>query len=138
MAYNTGPYYQTAMGGANFNPYNNYQTTVPIPQMNNQPSPQNQQSAGSIMTVFVHSEDEVIGYPVAAGVTVLLISFELGKFWLKSTSTSGVPQALRIFPFTEETPKQETTVNGVSREEFESLSQKIDKLISDLGGGSNG
>jgi hypothetical protein len=106
--------------------------------MNNQPPPQNQQNAGSIMTVFVHSEDEVIGYPVAAGVTVLLISFELGKFWLKSTSTSGVPQALRIFPFTEETPKQETTANGVSREEFESLSQKIDKLISDLGGNSNG
>jgi hypothetical protein len=137
MAYNTGPYYQTAMGGANFSPYNNYQT-VQMPQMNNQPSPQNQQGAGSIMTVFVHSEDEVIGYPVAAGVTVLLISFELGKFWLKSTSTSGVPQALRIFPFTEETPKQETAVNGVSREEFESLSQKIDKLISDLGGNSNG
>jgi hypothetical protein len=137
MAYNTGPYYQTQMGGANFSPYN-YQTAVPMPQMNAQQSPQNQQSAGSIMTVFVHSEDEVIGYPVAAGVTVLLISFELGKFWLKSTSTSGVPQALRIFPFTEETPKQETQVNGVSREEFESLSQKIDKLISDLGGSSNG
>lgn len=132
MAYNTGPYYQTAMGGANFSPYNNYQTAVPMSQMNNQ------QNAGSIMTVFVHSEDEVIGYPVAAGVTVLLISFELGKFWLKSTSTSGVPQALRIFPFTEETPKQEAQVNGVSREEFESLSKKIDKLISDLGGNSNG
>jgi hypothetical protein len=137
MAYNTNPYYPTGMSTTNFSPYN-YQTAVPMPQMNNQPSPQNQQNAGSIMTVFVHSEDEVIGYPVAAGVTVLLISFELGKFWLKSTSTSGVPQALRIFPFTEETPKQETTVNGVSREEFESLSQKIDKLISDLGGNSNG
>lgn len=137
MAYNTNPYYQTQMGGANFSPYN-YQTAVPMPQMNNQQPQQSQQSAGSIMTVFVHSEEEVIGYPVAAGVTVLLISFELGKFWLKSTSTSGVPQALRIFPFTEETPKQETTVNGVSREEFESLSQKIDKLISDLGGNSNG
>ena len=137
MAYNTNPYYPTGMGTTTFSPYN-YQTTAPMPQMNNQQPPQNQQNAGSIMTVFVHSEDEVIGYPVAAGVTVLLISFELGKFWLKSTSTSGVPQALRIFPFTEETPKQETTVNGVSREEFESLSQKIDKLISDLGGNSNG
>lgn len=135
--YNTNPYYQTQVGGAGFSPYN-YQTAFPMAQTNAQQSPQNQQGGGSIMTVFVHSEEEVMGYPVAAGVTVLLISFELGKFWLKSTSTSGVPQALRIFPFTEETPKQEGVSNGVSREEFDSLSKKIDKLISDLGGSSNG
>lgn len=131
--YTTNPYYQTNMGGTNFSPYN-YQAVVPLSQQNPQP----QQTPGSIMTIFVNSEDEVKNYPVAAGVTVLLLSFNLKKFWLKSTSTNGVPEGLREFPFEETTPAQTPQPGGVSREEFDSLSKKIDKLISDLGGGSNG
>lgn len=131
--YATNPYYQTNMAGSNFSPYN-YQTAVPLSQQNPQP----QQTPGSIMTIFVNSEDEVKNYPVAAGVTVLLLSFNLKKFWLKSTSTNGVPEGLRVFPFEEATPAQTPQPGGVSREEFDSLSKKIDKLISDLGGGSNG
>lgn len=131
--YNTNPYYPTSMGGSNFSPYN-YQTAVPLPQQNPQP----QQTPGSIMTIFVKSEDEVTNYPVAAGVTVILLSFNLKKFWLKSTSTNGVPEGLRVFPFEEATPAQTPQPGGVSREEFDSLSKKIDKLINDLGGGSNG
>ena len=130
MAYNTSPYYPTQTGGINFAP-SNFQTAVPMPQ------PQPQQTPGSIMTIFVSSEDEVKNYPVAAGVTVLLLSFNLKKFWLKSTSTNGVPESLREFPFEETTPKAPSNT-GVSREEFESLSKKLDKLLSELGGESNG
>ena len=129
MAYNTSPYYPTATGGINFAP-SNYQTAVPLQQPP-------QQTPGSIMTIFVNSEDEVRNYPVAAGVTVLLLSFNLKKFWLKSTSTNGVPESLREFPFEEKTVVPQPST-GVSREEFDSLSKKIDKLIADLGGASNG
>lgn len=130
-SYTANPYYQTQTGGINFAP-NNFQTAVPIPQ------PQPQQTPGSIMTIFVNSEDEVRNYPVAAGVTVLLLSFNLKKFWLKSTSTNGVPELLREFPFEETTPQTQPTGTGVSREEFDLLSKKIDKLIADLGGNANG
>ena len=113
---NTNPY-----------PYSNFQ--MPVQQAPLQP----QQNQSGLMTIMVSSEDEMLNYPVAAGVTVLLISFNLGKFWLKSTSTNGVPQQPRIFDFTEKTTIQPTT-NGVTREEFDSLNQKIDKLIAELGG----
>lgn len=113
---NTNPY-----------PYSNFQ--MPAQQAPLQP----QQNQSGLMTIMVSSEDEMLNYPVAAGVTVLLISFNLGKFWLKSTSTNGVPQQPRIFDFTEKTTIQPTT-NGVTREEFDSLNQKIDKLIAELGG----
>lgn len=127
-SYTTNPYYQTPTG-MNFNQMP--QTAVPYQQ-------QPQQTPGSIMTIFVNSEDEVKNYPVAAGVTVLLLSFNLKKFWLKSTSTNGVPESLREFPFEETTPQTQPTGTGVSREEFDSLSKKIDKLIADLGGNANG
>jgi len=112
------------LGGASFSPYS-YQTAVPIQQP--------QQNQSGLMTIMVSSEDEMINYPVAAGVTVLLISFNLGKFWLKSTSTNGVPQQPRVFEFTEKTTLQ-PQVGAVTREEFNSLNSKIDKLIAELGG----
>lgn len=121
-------YPTTGYGYYNFNP--SYQpAAVPLPQ------PQ-QQNQGNLMTIQVTTEDEVTNYPVAAGTTVLLISFNLKKFWLKSTSTSGVPQPIRVFPF-EETIRQagnQNDSNGVTREEFNTLSAKLDKLIANLGG----
>ena len=127
-AYNTYPQLNPNTVAGTINPYSyqaNYQTAVPLQQP--------QQNQSGLMTIMVSSEDEMLNYPVAAGVTVLLISFNLGKFWLKSTSTNGVPQQPRIFDFTEKTTIQPTT-NGVTREEFDSLNQKIDKLIAELGG----
>lgn len=98
---------------------------------------QQSNSTGGLMTIFVQSEDEVSNYPVAAGLTVLLISFGLKKFWLKSTDTSGVPQQPRSFSFNEETPLQNQNGSFVSRAEFSELSSKLDKLISELGGTKN-
>lgn len=126
--YNTNPYYQT--NSTTFNPYN-YQVAVPMAQ------PQAQNNSGNIMTIFIGSEEEANSYPVAAGTTVLLLCFQQKKFWLKSTSTSGVPEQLREFSFDEKTPAP-VAQGGVTREEFDSLSKKIDKLINDLGGASNG
>ena len=71
--------------------------------------------------------------------TVLLISFNLGKFWLKSTNTSGIPEPLRVFPFKEEKQDQAQSQNSmVTREEFAELAESVKKLISDLGGSGNG
>lgn len=97
---------------------------------------QSNTNSGSLMTIFVSSEDEVKNYPVAPGLTVMLISFNLQKFWLKSTNTNGVPETAREFSFTEKlaAPETQKIQNGVTREEFDSLSKKIDKLIEDLGG----
>lgn len=129
LNYNQG-YYPTGMGNANFSPYN-YQTAVPMAQ------PQQTQQTGSIMMIQITNDDEVATYPVAAGTTVLLMNFNSKKFWLKSTSMSGVPEPLRKFTFSEEVTAQTVPSNGVSREEFDSLSKKIDKLLKDLGGTNN-
>jgi len=66
---------------------NNNMTGTPYMQQT-QPTPSATQNG--LMTIFVNSEDEVNNYPVAAGLTVLLISFNLKKFWLKATDTSGI------------------------------------------------
>jgi hypothetical protein len=99
--------------------------------------PQQTQQTGSIMMIQITNDDEVPTYPVAAGTTVLLMNFNSKKFWLKSTSMSGVPEPLRKFTFSEEVTAQTAPSNGVSREEFDSLSKKIDKLLKDLGGTNN-
>lgn len=131
---------------APYNYYANpYSTTGNVPQypayqpMMQQLSPQQtqQQPSNSILTVFVNSEDEVNLYPVAAGVTVMLVCFSNHKFYLKSTSKTGVPEPLRIFPFTEETQIAQENQNAgdyATKEEMRSLSDKLDKLIASLGG----
>lgn len=96
-------------------------------------APQPQQQSGSILMVQIQSDEEVNTYPVAAGTTVMLINFSTKKFWLKSTSTSGIPEPIRKFSFKEEVTQAPQT-NTVTREEFNTLSEKIDKLLKDLGG----
>lgn len=120
--------------------YNPYQMTgylpyaTPLPSSQTYNLPAQQSNNGSLMTVLVESEQEVNDYPVAAGLTVQLISFSLGKFWLKSTATNGVPMPLRVFHFTEEESKTNNQNNLVSRDEFVALSEKLDKLVKELGG----
>ena len=132
MAYNPyqAPAYTYNQNGYNtYNPpYMNYahgtQSSV-IPQNQNQ---------GTLLTVFVDSEQEVNDYPVAAGTTVQLISFKMGKFYLKSTGTNGVPQPIRSFTFVEDEIKTNNQNDSVSRDEFNALNDKLDKLIAELGG----
>lgn len=124
-----------------FQPNTVYPTTTwsspPVPNAYVPPTSTQESGTGSnLMTIFVNSTDEVTNYPVAAGLTVMLIGFNLGKFWLKSTSTNGVPQPIREFTFTEEISVPNNQNDGVTREEFKALNEKLDKLIQDLGGGS--
>lgn len=120
-----------------YNPYAQYYPTNYQTPVQQQYQPQMQQTNnGSLMTVFIDREEDVNDYPVAAGTTVQLISFKLGKFWLKSTATNGVPQPLRTFSFTEQTPPTKIQNDGVSRAEFDALNNKLDKLLKELGGES--
>lgn len=101
-------------------------------------SQQQHSNGGGFITIFVNNEDEVNNYPVAAGLTVILISFNLKKFWLKGTDTSGIPNQLRTFDFEEKTPVQNQNAAGiVTRDEFDSLCKRFDKLLSELGGVKN-
>lgn len=109
------------------NPYG--YTGTPIQQMQPQPI---QQAQSNPMMILISSEEEMRNYPVQAGVTVLLVSFNLGKFWLKSTDTNGVPQQPREFTFVEKIPEAPAT--PISRDEFLALSEKVNKLIDELGG----
>lgn len=104
-----------------------------------------QQNTNSLIVVPISGgEATANAYPVASGNTVILMDFELGKFWLKS-NVNGIPQRLRPFSFKEELSNQpqQTVVptSGVSRDEFEklsnsvsSLSDNVNKLIAELGG----
>ena len=126
---NSGYGYQNPQN-AYYTPYSGYQTQL---QQSQTISPAMNNQATNLLTVFVNSEAEVNDYPVGAGTTVQLISFPLGKFWIKSTATNGVPQPLRSFSFTEETAK-EIRNEVVSRDEFNALSEKLDTLLKELGG----
>lgn len=124
--------------------YGNYTTNDPTAPVNlpytaqpYRPMPQAPVTNNSIMTVFVSSESDVDLYPVAAGTTVMLISFDRHKFWLKSRGADGVPHPIRVFPFKEETPAVQNQNGSVSREEFDNLSKKLDKLLNELGGMKN-
>ena len=113
----------------------------------NQPQyAQPQQSvANSFYTVLVNGEAGANAYPVASGNTVMLMDFNSNKFWLKSTNVNGIPQQLRRFEFKEEVQEiQNGSGNGVTRDEFNTLSQNVtsladsvNKLLKDLGGSGN-
>ena len=114
----------------------NFGTTAPNWQAGTTPGTQWQTPAAQtgLMTVFVNSEAEVANYPVAAGLTVMLVAFGAKRFWLKGTGANGIPEPIRTFEFAEVTPKSNTDTGAVTREEFDSLSERLEKLIDSLGG----
>jgi len=121
----------------------NYYTWTPQGHTEYQPPQQTQTS--SFYTVLVNGDAGANAYPVASGNTVLLMDFNSNKFWLKSTNANGIPQPLRCFDFKEEIQEiQNGSGNGVTRDEFNVLSQNVssltesvNKLLHDLGGSGN-
>lgn len=94
-----------------------------------------QQSQNQIMLVPVQGEGGAQMYPVAAGTTVALIDFDACIFWLKTTAPNGLPQQMRKFEFKEIVQVPPLNDNAVSRAEFNSLQEKLDKLLDTLGEG---
>lgn len=99
------------------------------------PNNNNYNYTNSVMTVFVNGRSGAEAYPVAAGYTVMLIDFNIKKFWIKGTDVNGVPQRMREFNFDEVIQQPQTqNPDTVTRSEFNSLSEKLDKLLVELGG----
>jgi len=92
-----------------------------------------QQTQNQIMLVPVNGEGGAQMYPVAAGSTVALIDFDACIFWLKTTAPNGLPQQMRKFEFKEIVQAAQTDGNMVTREEFSSLQDKLNKVLEALG-----
>ena len=102
--------------------------------------PQAQQPAQQTAPIiWVQGKEGAKAYMVAAGNSVLLMDSEDSVFYIKATDTSGMPQPLRIFDYTERTaaqkqPTQAAQVQAgefVTREEFNALSARFDALAAD-------
>ena len=91
---------------------------------------------GYIPAIPITDQQTVRMYPVAANNSVILIDFNAGKFFIKSTNEYGVQNPIREFDFTEKVMQIQNQQNGgVSREEFEAQQKKLDdlmKLLEDL------
>jgi hypothetical protein len=138
MAINYAPNYGSPY---NLATYGNAYNPQMVPNMNNQMNynQQNNQQYddGSFMAFPVQGESGAQSYLVRNGTSVMLYDFDAGKFWIKSNS-NGIPQRLRHFVFKEVFPEQEQqqsqNIQSVTREEFDKLSQAVNKLITELGG----
>lgn len=78
--------------------------------------------------LWVQGEAAAKAYPVAAGQSVQLMDSEESVFYIKSTDTSGMPQPLRVFDYTERNNAHNSRLTEskqsndyVSRKEFEAL-----------------
>lgn len=101
--------------------------------------PQQQQTAQQTAPIiWVQGEEGAKAYMVAAGNSVLLMDSEDSVFYIKATDTSGMPQPLRIFDYTERTaakaspqkPVQQPAEEYVTRQEFDALAARIDALAA--------
>ncbi len=110
-----------------------------IPQQTN--APYGQPSGGNNSIIWVQGEAAAKAYPVAAGTAVLLMDSEGSTMYIKSTDQSGMPQPLRIFDYTERTPRQPEDKSGtnrghsedyISRQEFEEFKEEIKRNIKGI------
>lgn len=107
---------------------------------------QNQQNyLNNIMVVPVSGQENAEAYPVAIGLTVMLLDYNNGIFWLKTND--GLTTKLVKHIFTVEQPEKaesEKVSDFVSKNDFDALSETVkslsstmDKLLENLGEGGN-
>lgn len=113
------------------------------PQYPNPMSPQtsftNQQQNNGL--VWVQGEAGAKSYLVAPNTTVLLMDSENQRFYLKSSDSSGMPQPLRIFEYTERTqsaqnaPLAQESIDLSSfatKAEFDAFKSEINTLLKNV------
>lgn len=84
-------------------------------------------------------------YPVAAGNTAVLMDFNLGKFWLKTTDIYGRPLPMEEYQFFKPTSMQQSTKEPtqqnqndyVKKEDFNAVVQMVSELYKELKGDTN-
>lgn len=108
----------------------NYFGGYPQPQQYQQ---YQQQPNNNVIVVPVQGESGASMYPVAAGNTVLLMDFNLKKFWIKATDINGLPAKFAAFDFKEEVkPPPQGIDNFVSRNEFDEWKQSTDAQLKTI------
>ena len=120
--------------------YNGYQPPYYQPPMADQLAQLRQQTAApqsSSPIIWVQGEAAARAYMVAAGNSVLLMDSDASVFYLKSTDSSGMPQPMRIFDYTERTSKKDeipavAAEEYVTRKEFEALSERMNILAENF------
>lgn len=101
------------------------------PAYQNYYQPYQQQAQQGI--IWVQGEEAAKAYMVAAGNSVLLMDSEGSCFYLKSTDQSGMPMPLRVFDYTERTPKQAPApAEYVTRKEFEEFINSMRKETTNV------
>lgn len=113
-------------------PLQQYSYNTPSPPMSYQAPmmsqmPVNNSSSG---LTWVQGEIGAKAYPVAPGMSVILMDSEDERFYIKSTDASGMPLPLRTFSYTEEVnvqhsydqqPQQIDTSQFITRSELEDM-----------------
>lgn len=115
-------------GGNYTTPWNNTLSATPTAQGLN----------GNI--VWVQGESGAKSTQVNAGNSVLLMDSEQQVFYIKTVDASGIPQPLRVFPYTEkvDVAKNATTAPAekqqdyVTREEFEKRLAELANVKSSI------
>lgn len=107
-----------------------YQQQYPIQQqtVSNTPVTVNQNPQHGTGIIWVQGEAGAKAYPVAPGLSVLLMDSEKDCFYIKTTDASGVPMPLRTFTYTEVVQSQQARQpepQYVTREEFEELKRML-------------
>ena len=100
------------------------------------PNPQMQQNYNPYQTLpFVLVQDMAMAnsYNIGPGGSVIFINQDMSEIRIKAKDASGFSMPDRTWSLTETTPKP-TTISGdyVTKDEFRALSDKIDKLVSQL------
>lgn len=92
-----------------------------------------QQASNNVIVVPVQGESGASMYPVAAGNTVLLMDFNLKKFWIKSTDINGLPAKFAAFDFKEAVkPMPQGENSFVPRSEFDEWKQGTDAQLKQI------
>lgn len=98
------------------------------------------QMNNNIMVVPVSGQEGANAYPVAIGLTVMLLDYENKIFWLKSNDGISTKLTKHIFAIEEpNTPPSEKPMSEefVSKTEFNELSKKVNSLLENLGESEN-
>ena len=122
--------------------YPYYQPYYPAQDQLSQLKQNQYQPQNASPIIWVQGEAAARAYMVAAGNSVLLMDSDESVFYLKSTDTSGMPQPMRIFDYTERTQPGtgKTAVvadDYVTREEFNNLLERFDAFVKETDDGKS-
>nr|DAT91724.1 MAG TPA: hypothetical protein [Caudoviricetes sp.] len=88
--------------------------------------------------ISVNSFDEARNYPVMFNTAEIFLDNNRNVFYLKSVDSMG-KYTINTYKFEQvENEKPMTTADFATREQFESLSSKLDTLLSQLGVNTDG